>query len=237
MRAPTDVHSDLIELSRWLGADERDCVILGEGNTSACLGDDKLLVKASGTHLKSVGSGDFVTMRRSAVLALLDGPVPQDERAALRSARDDTNADSDPSVETPVHALCLSLPGVRFVGHTHPTAINAITCAVDFDEVLSRQVFADQILTCGPRSLRVPCATPGIALGHTLRDALSGYLDRWGEPPKTIYLRNHGFVALGATANEVKALTTMAIKAATILQGTMAFGGPHDLPHNVTGHH
>lgn len=221
--------AELVDLSRWLGATERDCTILGEGNTSASIDGDRFLVKASGTSLGSIDPSGFVEMRRAAVLTLLD-EVTAEEAAALDAAKADPSQAGAPSVETPLHAVCLDLPSVQFVGHTHPTAINSITCAKGFAEALGHRMFPDQIIACGPRSLQVPCVSPGIQLGRALRAALAGYLDQWGEPPKTIYLRNHGFVALGSSAKEVRALTQMAVKAARILQGTLAFGGPHDWP-------
>ena len=45
-----------------------------------------------------------------------------------------------------------------------------------------------------------------------------------------ISLLNHGLVALGDTAEEVENITAMAVKAARILLGTYAVGGPNFLP-------
>lgn len=221
----------LVELSQWLGAPERDCTILGEGNTSAALGEETFFVKASGGELGRIDAGGFVEVRREAVLALLDADrlTDADVRDRLAAAKVRPEVGGVPSVETPLHAVCLGLPGVEWIGHTHPTAVNAIACAEGFEEALQHRLFPDQIVVCGPRSLQVPYVDPGVELGKVLRDALAGYLDEWGEPPKTIYLRNHGFVALGSSAHQVKAITVMAIKAARILAGAAAFGGPHGM--------
>lgn len=222
---------ELVELSRWLGAPERDCTILGEGNTSARVSDDTFLVKASGGELGTIEAKGFVEIRRSEILAMLDGErIPDEEvRSRLATAKFDASHPGTPSVEAPLHAVCLGLPGVSFIGHTHPTAINGITCSNGFEEALSHRLFPDQIVVCGPRSLQVPYVDPGVELGKVLRERLDEYLDQWGEAPKTIYLRNHGFVALGSSARQVKAITTMAVKAARILAGTAAFGGPHGM--------
>lgn len=221
--------AELVELSRWLGEPERDCVILGEGNTSALLSGDTFLVKASGAQMGAIDKHGFVEVRHSGILEMLEDRSLQGNptRERLAGAKVDPNQPGMPSVETPLHAVCLGLPGVRYIGHSHPTAINAITCAEDFDQVLSCQLFADQVVACGPRSLRVPFAEPGVELGRQTQLALKTYLDEWGEPPQTIYLRNHGFVALGSSPQQVKALTQMAIKAARIIAGTHCFGGPH----------
>lgn len=222
---------ELVELSRWLGAPERDCTILGEGNTSARIDDETFFVKASGGELGAIEAKGFVEVRRADVLAMLDGDrIPDEEvRSRLATAKVDPGHPGTPSVETPLHAVCLGLPGVSVIGHTHPTAINGICCSNGFEEALSHRLFPDQIVVCGPRSLQVPYVDPGVELGKVLRGLLEEYLDRWGEAPKTIYLRNHGFVALGSSARQVKAITMMAVKAARILAGTAAFGGPHGM--------
>ena len=54
-------------------------------------------------------------------------------KAGLNRAKVDPDDTRRPSVETVLHALALSLEGVNFVGHTHPTAINALTCSVAFE--------------------------------------------------------------------------------------------------------
>ena len=53
------------------------------------------------------------------------------------------------------------------------------------------------------------------------------FFDYWGEYPKTIYLQNHGFIALGKSPADVQSVTMMSDKAARILLGTMSFGGPN----------
>ena len=223
--------AELVELSRWLGAPERDCVILGEGNTSAALSEDTFLVKASGGELGTIEPNGFVEVRRTDILAMLDDDATPDLqiRDRLTKAKVDANHPGVPSVETPLHAVCLGLPGVDYIGHTHPTAINSIVCAEGFEQALTCRLFPDQIVVCGPRSLQVPYVDPGVELGKQLQLSLTSYLEQWGEPPRTIYLRNHGFVALGTTPRQVKAITQMAIKAARVLAGTAAFGGSHDM--------
>jgi ribulose-5-phosphate 4-epimerase/fuculose-1-phosphate aldolase len=51
-----------------------------------------------------------------------------------------------------------------------------------------------------------------------------------GAPPKAMYLRNHGFVALGRSEAEALAITDMAVKAAQVLATTLVAGGPRYLP-------
>jgi len=169
------------------------------------------------------------------VLALLDagGHHPgadEQVREALREARIDPQKDLMPSVETFLHAICLELEGVRFVGHTHPTAINMLTCARSFEEALTGRLFPDEIVMCGAVPLLLPYVDPGLALARELRRRLLEYIDEQGAPPKSIYLQNHGFIALGATAAQIEGITAMAVKAARIRAGSFACGGPNPLP-------
>ncbi len=223
--------SELIDLSRWLGAPEQDCAILGEGNASAKISADTYLVKASGTELRTLDAEGLVEISLTRSLAMLEDPALDDHqvRNLLLASKVDADDPRLPSVETPLHAVCLLLDGVNFVGHTHPTAINSFTCSVRFEEALRDRLFPDEVVVCGPEPLLVPYADPGVVLARVVQQRLSEYLKKFGTPPKTIYMQNHGFIALGATAKQVKAITAMAVKAARILIGTYAFGGPQAL--------
>jgi L-ribulose-5-phosphate 4-epimerase len=59
-----------------------------------------------------------------------------------------------------------------------------------------------------------------------VREGLREYRGRTGTTPKTVYLRNHGLLALGQSAAEVDQITTMATKAARILTGVLSLGEP-----------
>jgi rhamnose utilization protein RhaD (predicted bifunctional aldolase and dehydrogenase) len=133
-----------------------------------------------------------------------------------------------------LHAIALRLDGVDFVGHTHPTAINALTCSTAFQTAASGRLFPDEIVSCGPASVLVPYTDPGLPLARRVNVLLDEFIERYNELPKVILMQNHGMIALGATAHEVEAITAIAVKAARVLQGTYAFGGPHFLsPENV----
>ena len=51
------------------------------------------------------------------------------------------------------------------------------------------------------------------------------FLDKHGERHKSIYIQNHGFVALGSTPTEVENITLMADKTAEIRFGALLTGG------------
>ena len=223
--------SELVQLSNWLGAPEQDCAILGEGNTSARISDDSFLVKASGTQLGTIDESGFVEVSLSRALAMLEKESMSDEevRDALTSAKVNAYDARMPSVETTLHAVCLALDGVEFVGHTHPTAINAITCSNNFEDALSCRLFPDEIVVCGIEPLLVPYVDPGLELARVFKERIDEFVARTGAPPKEIYLQNHGFIALGSSAKQVSSITAMAVKAARIRVGTQAFGGPRPM--------
>jgi rhamnose utilization protein RhaD (predicted bifunctional aldolase and dehydrogenase) len=223
-----EILTQLITLSNNLGQPANDYVILGEGNTSVRVDDTSFFVKASGTEMRTIGPAGFVQVRFEPILALLDGPDLSDEavKQALIEAKVDPQAQGHPSVETALHALCLQLPGVNFVGHTHPTAINMLTCSAAFETAISGRLFPDEIVVCGPAPVIIPYTDPGLPLAREVRQRINAYLDTYGERPKTILMQNHGFIALAGTVQQVENITAMAVKAARILVGAYALGGP-----------
>jgi rhamnose utilization protein RhaD (predicted bifunctional aldolase and dehydrogenase) len=217
----------LMRMTQVLGEPDRDYVILSEGNASVRADAEAFWVKASGSRMHQVNAKDFVRVRTDHVLALLDGPtLPESEvREHLAAAKADPDAPGVPSIETALHALCLSLGRATFVGHTHPTPVNAILCARDARDAFSGSIFPAESMVCG-KPLFVPYASPGQPLGRAVQQALQSALDARGEPPRALLLQNHGLVALGATPREVLDVTEMMVKTARILIRTYALGGP-----------
>jgi rhamnose utilization protein RhaD (predicted bifunctional aldolase and dehydrogenase) len=226
-----EILAQLVTLSRHLGDPALDYVILGEGNTSARIDADTFWVKASGAELRAIEASGFVQVRFDGVLSLLEAGALTDAqvKAGLEAARADPEATARPSVETVLHAAILQLEGIHFVGHTHPTAVNAVLCSQKAEEAIAGRLFPDEIVYCGPAPLYLPYTDPGIPLARAVRDAVDPYLDAYGEAPKVILMQNHGLIALGQTASEVETITAMAVKAARVLLGAYALGGPHFL--------
>jgi rhamnose utilization protein RhaD (predicted bifunctional aldolase and dehydrogenase) len=115
------------------------------------------------------------------------------------------------------------------VGHTHPTAINAILCSRKVEEVIAGRLFPDEIVYCGVAPVYVAYTDPGLPLARRVRDLIEGYIDEHDEVPRVILMQNHGLIALGSTARQVENVTAMAVKAARVLLGTYALGGPRFL--------
>ena len=220
----------MLDLSHQLGREERRLAILGEGNTSARLSADTFVVKASGSNLATLGKAGTAVCRFDRLLPLLDRPAMADGviDEALYAARVDPQA-GKPSVEAIFHAYLLTLPGVNFVGHTHPIAVNQLLCSKHARNFARRRLFPDEIVCCGVESVFVPYTDPGLKLARTIRAAVVAYVRRLARPPRVLLLENHGFIALGATPESVLATTLMGVKAAEIFAGAAAIGPPRFL--------
>ncbi len=218
----------LIAMSHNLGQPEKDYVILGEGNTSARIDEAAFWVKASGARMYECGNDSFVEMSFRDVLAMLDGSDFTDEeiRHGLAAARLNPAAPGRPSVETMLHALALTLGGAQFVGHTHPTAVNAVLCSQQAEYAIAGRLFPDEVVVCGAAPAFVPYTDPGLPLARRVRDVLTRHLEEHGEPAQVILIQNHGLIALGRSAAEVENITAMCVKRARVLLGTCALGGP-----------
>ena len=222
----TNVTDQLLELSHQLGREDRKLAILGEGNTSARTSADTFVVKASGSNLGSLTAGGVTECRFSKLLPLLEQKDLTDAGVdqALFDARVVQTA-KKPSVEAIFHAYLLTLPGVNFVGHTHPVTVNQVLCSDQGRNFARRRTFPDEIVCCGVESVFVPYTDPGLKLAQVMQKAVVTYIKRLSRPPRVILLENHGFIALGATPESVLATTLMGAKAAEIFAGAAAISG------------
>ncbi len=230
-QAKQDVLAQLIWMSRELGRPELDYAILGEGNVSARIDDETFFVKASGAELRTLGESGLVEVSLRRALALLDAEDISDAsvKAGLIAAKVDPAAARHPSVETVLHALALTEGGATWVGHTHPTAVNAVLCSQAAEMAYAGRLFPDEIVVCGPAPVFVPYTDPGVPLARCVREKIQAYVAEWGQPPKVILMQNHGLIALGGSPQEVLNVTAMAVKVARVLLGTYALGGPRFL--------
>lgn len=218
----------LVEMSRYLGDPARRYAILGEGNTSARLDDDTILVKASGTTLHNIDERGFVKVSISRVLGILDDKSAGDERVTevLREALVDPSETRRPSVETMLHAILLQVPEYRFIGHTHPTFTNALLCSKVSEEATSGRIFPDHIVYMGHKSVYVPYVDPGLVLAREVKARFERFVEEEGVLPRAIMMENHGFIAMSDTPKGVMSCTDMAEKVSEVLVGTYALGGP-----------
>lgn len=223
MPAPAEPLPLLLDLAHQLGREERKLAILGEGNGSTRAAEGTFLVKASGSNLATLSALGVTECRGAELVALLDKKNVADAVVdeALLASRVDPAA-KKPSVEAMFHAWLLTLPGVNFVGHTHPVAVNQILCTRHARTFAQRRLCPDEVVCCGGESVFVPYLDPGLKLAQGIRAAVSGFIKRTARAPRVILLANHGLIALGATPEAVLAATLMSVKAAEIFAGAAA---------------
>ena len=192
---------DLVALARRFGEDPE--FTRGGGGNISVKEDGILYIKASGTSLAALTPQSVISLDVAPLMDLLDGPPKRpvaggtDEvmEVALR-ARVGALDDRRPSVECLFHAL---LPE-RFVLHTHPTTVNALTCAKRGAEI------AERIL--GSSALWIPYTDPGLPLARVIRDARRSHEERTGTPaPRTMLLQNHGMIVTGDTTAQIEAIS------------------------------
>lgn len=214
---------ELLDLARSLASPAADMAILAEGNVSARADEETFWVKGSGRAMGSMGADGFSKVRIAPVLAALDQAFADDGaiRQTLNSARTEGPA---PSTETFMHAYLLGLPAVNFVGHTHPAPLLSLLCLKEARKWASRRLFPDEVVCCGPAACFVPYVAPGLELARAIRRETLEFRSKYGVDPKTIWLENHGLIALGGSAKEVESACQMSVKAARVLLGALQSG-------------
>lgn len=222
------VLSELVNLCLKLGAPGADLAILGEGNASARAGDSEFYVKASGFSMSNIGPSGFSRVKFGPVLEALDGPDMSDAdvRALLGASRVSPDQDPTPSVETFMHAYLLSLKGINFVGHTHPTPLISLLSVEGCEEIARQRLFPDEIVCCGPATAFVPYVDPGLPLARAIKASVEAFIDEFDMVPKSIWLQNHGLIAPAKSVRDVESATFMGIKAARAWVGALSTGKP-----------
>lgn len=218
----------LVEMTRTLGRPDMDYVIIGEGNTSCRIDEESFYVKASGNQMNGITEEGFVAVHFEPILGLLDNPpeTMTEQNRIMSAAKVDQSSPARPSVEVSFHAMLLAECGVQFIGHTHPTAVNQLTCSNRIEDFAFKRRFPDEVVLCAPESVLVPYADPGLPLAIVMREKVRAYMEKHGEAPKVILLENHGVIALGDTPSEILNITAMVVKSAKIFAGACMIGEP-----------
>ncbi|HEU5455634.1 MAG TPA: class II aldolase/adducin family protein, partial [Nocardioides sp.] len=148
----------LVHLSRRIGRDPR-LVQPGGGNTSSKV-NGLLLVKGSGTDLRSIGPDGFTRLDLARLAALREAEAMTDADM-MRFMAGCMLADGPaPSVETPLHAL---LPH-RVIAHTHDVATMSLTnVAEGTAERLVKELFQERVVY-------VPYVRPGFPLARAVSE-------------------------------------------------------------------
>jgi rhamnose utilization protein RhaD (predicted bifunctional aldolase and dehydrogenase)/NAD(P)-dependent dehydrogenase (short-subunit alcohol dehydrogenase family) len=176
----------LVHLSHLLGGDIR-LVQPGGGNTSIKLGD-ALLVKGSGTDLRTIGRDGFTRLSLARLAPLGEAETLSDADMMRFMAGCMLSDGPAPSVETPLHSL---LP-YRVIAHTHDVATMSLTNVADGTaERVVRELFEGAITY-------VPYSRPGFPLAR----AVSGMVNRIPPDAIGLALAHHGLVVWGDDAEQ-----------------------------------
>ncbi|NJK92665.1 MAG: class II aldolase [Blastochloris sp.] len=222
----SEILKELTTLSHDLGREDRKLAILGEGNTSADLGDGTFWVKGSGSSLGTMKPEQFARVHKREVLDFVEREASEQEvQDFLQACRVEPSM-PHPSVETFLHALCLELGGAKWVGHTHTESMLSILASKAGAEPFLRHIYPDVIVVCGRHVAVVPYVDPGLELARAVRGELIRFREAHGKGPKLLLMVNHGPVALGQSAREVFNILLMADKWARALNGMGTWGGP-----------
>jgi rhamnose utilization protein RhaD (predicted bifunctional aldolase and dehydrogenase)/NAD(P)-dependent dehydrogenase (short-subunit alcohol dehydrogenase family) len=192
-----DPLDQLVHLSHLMGQDTR-LVQPGGGNTSTKEGDT-LLVKGSGTDLRTITREGFTRLSLSRLAALRDAEAMSDAEMMRFMAGCMLAEGPAPSVETPLHSL---LPQ-RVIAHTHDVATMSLTNIRDAEaERLVGELFEGRIVY-------VPYVRPGFPLAQAVRERADGPGTRGaggsGRIPDDaigMALAHHGLVVWGDDAEE-----------------------------------
>ena len=137
MSTTSDPLDSLVRLSNLLGRDMR-LVQPGGGNTSIKV-NGELLVKGSGTDLRTIGREGFTRLSLSRLAPLAEAESLTDAEMMRFMAGCMVGDGPAPSVETPLHSL---LPH-RVIAHTHDVATMSMTAPVVPDSsLLSRPQYS-----------------------------------------------------------------------------------------------
>ena len=182
---PSDPLDSLVHLSNLIGREPR-LVQPGGGNTSTKVGD-ALLVKGSGTDLRTIGRQGFTRLSLARLDALRQADTMSDAEMMRFMASCMLAEGPAPSVETPLHSL---LPH-RVIAHTHDVATMSLTNVGDgMAERLVGELFDGGIVY-------VPYSRPGFPLARSV----SGMVDRIPAGATGLALAHHGLVVWGDDAS------------------------------------
>ena len=193
--AGPDPLDQLIHLSHLIGHDTR-LVQPGGGNTSTKDGDT-LLVKGSGTDLRTIGRGGFTRLSLSRLAPLRAAESMSDAEMMRFMAQCMVEDGPAPSVETPLHAL---LP-YRVIAHTHDVPTMSLTNIRDSEaERLLGELFDGRVVY-------VPYVRPGFPLARAVAQLFDGESKRRrgggiAEHTIALALAHHGLVVWGQDAAE-----------------------------------
>jgi rhamnose utilization protein RhaD (predicted bifunctional aldolase and dehydrogenase) len=186
----------ITKLSQEFGTDR---YVRGGGGNTSCKNESTLWVKPSGTTLAALTPKLFVALDRARLARLYEMEPPSEVSAREALVKEIMEQSLLPgssgraSVEAPLHDSL----GFRYVVHTHPYAVNGMTCARD-GRVACERLFPD--------ALWLDYIDPGYTLCRVVRAAVIEYKSKKGSEPELIFLKNHGVFVAADTPERIRAL-------------------------------
>lgn len=192
---------DFIEISKYAGQ-RFDLIQSGGGNSSVKNNDGTMYIKASGVYLSEVSedSGYAIVKNKELIkifeLSEIQNVRNKKEREALiNDYMKNVNLTPNfrPSIETLLHSILK-----KYTLHTHPLAVNAITCRQDWKDVLNK-IFREINFVC------VDYNTPGIDLALELLKQIKN------KDVNIIFLQNHGLIITANNKAEIYEFTEFVV--------------------------
>ena len=189
-----------IYLSRYSGMRE-DLVQAGGGNSSVKLSPSHMIIKASGFQLAELNENigwcetnpqiivDFFSGDKNEITKEAEKQLLTDSVLSGTANNDGVSKQLRPSIEIFLHSVTQ-----KYTLHTHPMVVNILT-AKDKGWQTLKELFSE--------ALFVDYATPGIKLAAEYFKTFKAF----GKMPDVIFLKNHGLVVSGETADFVKNTT------------------------------
>lgn len=173
-------------------ANNLDCYQASGGNVSCKIGD-LILIKKSGFRINEITESEgYITLPLSEIKTRIDNLFKLDfsdkdlEDKYLEIISKYRTSHSQPSMELAFH-----LSKHKFVMHSHPTIVNALTCSIEGQEILRREFKGE--------ALFIPYTKPGIHIAKSI----------WHEEKEKnesiIFLFNHGLIISGESIQEISA--------------------------------
>jgi len=190
--------SDLVEISRFYGSN-KDFVIAGGGNTSY-KNNRYIWVKGSGSSLADITLDGFAVLDRKLLEPMINKKYSEDINIREAEVKTDLaaaclpNIVIRPSVETSLHNIIR----YSYVVHTHPTLINALTCANDAEAKI-RELFGKDVLF-------LPYCNPGYLLFAKTCNLLESWRMKHKSDPQVIFIQNHGIVVSADSIEKIRQL-------------------------------
>lgn len=192
---------DFARMARFAGG-RPDLIQAGGGNASVKMDGNLMLIKASGCHMPEAATESGYAQIRYDILGECvraeaekpkRPPKKESEGAAAEAFARATDGGARPSIEMFMHAIL-----GKYVLHTHPVYVAAVTCREGWREIISAKF---------PDALLVEYHTPGLELAVAIFKEMIESGKNPQEDGLVVFLKNHGLVvsskdssgAVGAT--------------------------------------